>query len=182
MKKYIVRNKITNEVFGEFDTRKKANSELVRCVTAMNDFTYSNREDFLDVFDFEIVEGDRDINSYEEAKEYLGIDTDPLDFVAISDERYKKSCLAFSKLITIADAWNKQDGFKPDFSDEDQYKYSPWFVYSKDTAGFVCATTCCTATDAFATVGSRLCFATIERALAFGKQFEDLYNDFLLMK
>lgn len=180
MKKYIVRNKITNEVFGEFDTRKKANSELVRYVTAMNDFTYSNREDFLDVFDFEIVEGDRDINSYEEAKEYLGLDGGSIDLVSIADKRYQRACSAFSKLLTIADAWNKQDGFIPDFSDISQYKFYPWFVYSKDAAGFVCS-------DANRSIGSphlgsKLCFATPERALAFGKKFEELYNDFLLVE
>lgn len=69
----------------------------------------------------------------------------------------------------------------PDFSNENQYKYFPWFEYNKNTAGFVCASAGWTATPAAANVGCRLCFATRKRAIAFGKKFEGLYNDFLLM-
>lgn len=48
-----------------------------------------------------------------------------------------------------------------------QYKYFPWFEYSRDAAGFVYAYTADTAALAFAFLGSRLCFKTRERAMQF---------------
>ena len=87
---------------------------------------------------------------------------------------------ALNKLFTIAEAWNKEDGFVPDFSDWEQDKWFPWFVYDKDAAGFVFANTANAATAAYANFGSRLCFKTSERALQFGEQFTTLYNKIFL--
>lgn len=162
MKKYIVRNKNTNEVFGKFDTKVEANKKLIEYITERNVDTYRY------VFDFEIKEEEiQEINSYEDAKKYLGL-----------SDISQKSLLALTKLLVIAKAWNEQDGFAPDFSNEEQEKYFPCFVYKDDTAGFVCTGTNWATTDADVSVISRLCFATKERAEAFGKQFQDLYNDF----
>lgn len=91
-----------------------------------------------------------------------------------------KALIAYNRLCTIAQAWNKADGFEPDFSNTSQYKYFPWFEYSRDAAGFVFALTDVTATNAYAHFGSRLCFKTRERAMQFGKKFIDLWNDLLL--
>ena len=49
-------------------------------------------------------------------------------------------------------------------------------------AGFSCAYSLHTASLANATVGSRLCYKTRELATYAGRQFEGLYNDFLLIK
>lgn len=88
---------------------------------------------------------------------------------------------ALDKLFLIAKAWNKEDGFVPDFSDWNQAKWYPWFKYDKDAAGFVCAGTSHTPSDAHASIGPRLCFKTSERAAQFGKQFSELYNKVFLL-
>lgn len=94
--------------------------------------------------------------------------------------KHIEALIALNKLFTIAQAWNKEDGFVPDFSDCNQDKWFPWFKYDKDAAGFVCASTDYTPTAAYATFGSRLCFKTSERAEQFGKQFAKLYNKVFL--
>lgn len=112
------------------------------------------------------------IDSYEKAADYLGEDA----------KNHQKALLALEKLIVIAEAWNKQDGFVPDFSNRNQYKYFPRFAYNDKAAGFVYANTTNAAADTIAYFGSRLCFKSEERATQFGKQFIDLWNDFLLYR
>lgn len=112
------------------------------------------------------------IDSYEAAKTYLGEDA----------KNHRKALLALKMLIVIAEAWNKQDGFVPDFSNRNQYKYFPWLVYNKEVASFVSEGTTHTASNASVNMGSRLCFSTSERAEQFGEQFIDLWNDFLLFR
>lgn len=182
MKKYVVRNKTTNEVFGKFDTKEEAGKHLLLYLNEhLSDFKTT---EFLSPFDFEMQEEDvQDLNTYIGACEYLGLSEEVKDFdkIFVKNKKHTKALRGLSKLFTIAEAWNKEDGFVPDFSNENQYKYFPWFVYNNEVAGFVCTDTSWATTVAYATVGSRLCFATRERALAFGKKFEGLYNDFLLM-
>ncbi len=179
MKKYVVRNKTTNEVLGKFDTKNQASEKLVEYITEKNDDVCSDEDGFLSIFDFDVQEEVQKIASYEDAKKYLGLSDEPLMTICGVNKHHEKALLALSKLFTIAETWNKEDGFVPDFSNENQYKYFPWFEYNEDAAGFVCAHThwmvTCTS------VGSRLCFATRERAFDFGKKFESLYNDFLLL-
>lgn len=182
MKRYVVRNKTTNEVLGEFNTKEEAGKYLLFHLN--NHLSYVRTTEFLSPFDFEMQEEEvQDLNTYKGACEYLGLSEEVKDFdkIFVRNKKHTKALRALSKLFTIAEAWNKEDGFVPDFSNENQYKYFPWFEYNKDAAGFVCAYTNWTATDAYATVGSRLCFATRERAFDFGKKFESLYNDFLLL-
>lgn len=91
-----------------------------------------------------------------------------------------EALIALNRLFTIAEAWNKEDGFVPDFSDWEQNKWFPWFVYDKDAAGFVFANASSTPANANANISSRLCFKTPERAEQFGKQFAELYNKVFL--
>ena len=93
-----------------------------------------------------------------------------------------KALVALNELFTIAQAWNKEDNFTPDFSNRNQTKWFPWFVYSNAAAGFVFASSTNTATNAAANFGSRLCFKTSDRARQFGEQFIDLWNDVLLFR
>ena len=88
--------------------------------------------------------------------------------------------IALNRLFTIADAWNKSDGFVPDFSDLEQYKYYPLFVYDKVDAKFKFSKSMSTYVSA--NFGSRICFKTGERAEQFGKQFENLFNKVLMDK
>ena len=94
--------------------------------------------------------------------------------------RHVDALIALNELFTIAEAWNKADGFVPDFSDNDQRKYFPWFVYDKDVAQFSADGSVWFAHES-ALLGARLCFKTIERAGQFGQRFAGLFNKFLML-
>jgi hypothetical protein len=70
------------------------------------------------------------------------------------------------------------EDWTPNWNDEDQYKYYPWF-YMGGSSGF--------RFDGYAyrlsssPVGSRLCFKTSKLAEYAGKQFEDVYKQFMLI-
>ena len=112
------------------------------------------------------------LDSYEAAKTYLGGDA----------KNHRKALIALEKLIVIAEAWNKHDKFVPDFSNRNQSKYFPGFVYNDKAAGFVYAHANSMRTYMWAYFSSWLCFKTEERAEQFGKQFINLWNDFLLFR
>lgn len=176
MKKYIVKNKVTGQLIGEYDTKKEAHSALIKHIVDSDKLIRFDKDDeFINVFDYKIVEEFRDINSYEEAKEYLGLGGDTIELISIADVRYRKSCVAYSRLLTIADAWNKQDGFNPDFSDKIGSKYSPCFKYDKDAERFVCIGINFEYSSPY--WSCRFFFKNRQRALEFGKKFEDLFND-----
>ena len=102
-------------------------------------------------------------------------------FVQDINPHHLKALVALNKLFTVAEAWNKSDGFVPDFADRVQWKYFPCFKYDDKTAGFVFAYTISTATSASANISSRLCFISESRAKEFGEKFVDLYNDVFLL-
>lgn len=206
MKKYLVTNKKTQEICGKFDSKSEAADEMLGFIEEHNEDVDSDDEEYLTPFDFTLEEIEsKEINevvtTYEEAREYLGgkpnadftvakkilsgnhvkLD-DVANLVSEVNPKHIKALIAYNRLCTIAQAWNKADGFEPDFSNTSQYKYFPWFEYSRDAAGFVYANTYGTATTANAFIGSRLCFMTRERAEQFGKQFIDLWNDVFLFR
>ena len=117
------------------------------------------------------------VDSFEAALKYLGRENNTC--MCGIPGKHAKAMVAMYKLITIAEAWNKADNFVPDYDNINQHKWFPWFQ-KRGTAGFVYETTTNTASSATATIGSRLCFSTSERAEQFGEQFIDLWNDFLL--
>ena len=119
------------------------------------------------------------VDSLEAALEYLGRENNAC--ICGIPYKHAKAMVAMYKLITIAEAWNKADNFVPDYDNTNQYKWFPWFQ-KRGAAGFVYAYTNVAASNANAAVGSRLCFSTSERAEQFGKQFIDLWNDFLLFR
>lgn len=119
------------------------------------------------------------VDSFEAALEFLGRENNAC-MCGIPD-KHAKAMVAMYKLITIAEAWNKADNFVPDYDNTNQYKWFPWFQ-KRGTAGFVYAYANTAASHATANLGSRLCFSTSERAEQFGKQFIDLWNDFLLFR
>ena len=101
-------------------------------------------------------------------------------FIDEINPKHLGALIALNRLFTIAEAWNKEDGFVPYFSDWNQDKWFPWFKYDADAAGFVFAHTGSTTTYASAYIGFRLCFKSSERAEQFGKQFADIYNKVFL--
>lgn len=171
MKKFIVKLKSDDSIIGTFDTKVEA-SEFV--TEAIDD----NQIDTV----FDVVCEEKDIDDYPltfgDACKFLGI---PESAIALKgDNGIAKSAVAFYKLAIIAKAWNKIDGFVPDFSNPDQYKYYPWFVYKSTHAGFVCALTNIAASVTLAYVGSRLCFKSSATARKFGETFTALYNEMFL--
>jgi hypothetical protein len=119
------------------------------------------------------------VDSFEKALKYLDIENG----VGYLETGGKHRCViqAMLKLITIAEAWNKADEFVPDFSNDDQKKYWPRFIYKHASKVFGCSSS--NYRDFFFDTyfGSRLCFKTFNRARQFGRQFIDLWNEFLLI-
>ena len=199
MKKYIVKFKGSEKVFGEYASKEEASKRLIEY---FNDYNDDICVDFASPFDFtleevECKEVNEVITDFEIAREALGIKPNDeftvvrkghsdieFDYVeSLVDDinpKHIEVLMALNKLFTIAEAWNKSDGFVPDFSDWNQDKWFPWFKYDMDAAGFVSAPTYYAATHAYAYFGSRLCFKSSTRAAQFGKQFADLYNKVFL--
>ena len=204
MKKYLVTNKKTQEICGKFDSKSEAADEMLGFIEEHNEDVDSDDEEYLTPFDFTLEEIEsKEINEvvtdYEKAREYLGgkpnndytvakkilsgncVQLDDVShLVRDLNPAHVQALIALNELFTIAQAWNKEDEFEPDFSNPNQYKYYPWFVYEKDAAGFVFASTSHTASYAYAYFGSRLCFKTANRARQFGEQFTDLFNKVFL--
>lgn len=116
------------------------------------------------------------VDSFEAALMYLGR-KDETNRLCISI--YTKELLALYQLSTIAEAWNKADGFVADLSNENQEKWFPWFC-DKDSAGLASASPNYTASSTYTHYGSRLCFKTENRARQFGILFLDLWKDLLI--
>lgn len=202
MKKFIVKYKDGEKTFGEYESKEKASAKLMEFINVMNnglDVDYFSPFDFcLEEVECEVNEG---ITDFESAKKYLVGNTND-DFI-VDKKRFSKSVVnikkaeklikelnpkhiealvALNRLFTIAEAWNKADGFVPDFLSWNQEKWFPWFKYDKDAAEFVCVSMYSATSYASAYLGSRLCFKTRERAEQFGKQFIELYNKVFLPK
>lgn len=200
MKKYIIRNADGSEqtvMQAVHESREEAGRELMRYLSYHNESW--DVDNYLSPFDFKLEEVDsKDVNEtitdFDSARKALGLESnvdfellgcfdkfeDIVRLISDINPKHIKALIALNELFTIAEAWNKEDGFVPDFSDLGQYKWFPWLRYDKDAARFVCVTTNRTPATASASFGSRLCFKTSERAARFGKQFADLYNKVFL--
>ena len=196
MKKFILKQKGIEKAVGEFDSKADAANAMYGCIEDYNDNLGPDDNEVLTPFDFtleeiETKEINEEVTDYASAVQYINqtagrcgskLYNEASILLRELNPKHVKALFALNKLFTIAEAWNKADGFVPDFSNENQYKYYPWFVYENDAVGFVFATTDDTATSAYANLGSRLCFKTNERARQFGEQFIDLWNDVLLFR
>jgi len=122
------------------------------------------------------------VKTFKDACEVLGI-VEPTHaipgVVQKTLKRDSESIIAYTKLIFIARALN--EGWEPEWTDSNQAKYFPWFEWKKKTSGFGFSGTSYDGWAANATVGSRLCFKTKELAEYAGKQFEEIYNEFLTL-
>lgn len=204
MKKFQLKNVTDDEIVGTYDTKVDAIEAMNEMIDETNETNDETEEEGLSPFDFklEVVEVDdaSAINSFEDARKYLnGFPNadfviskkvmsgnclkleDVAAFVQDINPHHLKALVALNKLFTIAEAWNKADGFVPDFADRGQWKYFPWFKYDDKTAGFVFAYTANAASIANASFGSRLCFISESRAKEFGEKYVDLYNDVFLL-
>jgi len=204
MKKFVLIQNGKEEPVGKYATKAEAADVMEQIIDDNNDDLDSDDENYLTAFDFRLEEVEvEEINeivlSFDDARAYLNGKpnndftvskkvlsgncvqlADVARLVQDVNPNHIKALVALNELFTIAEAWNKADNFVPDFSDASQTKYFPWFVYDKGAAGFVSAYPHA-ATNTSASVGSRLCFKTRNRAIQFGKQFVGLYNQVFLL-
>lgn len=87
------------------------------------------------------------------------------------------SAKAYLQLVLIAKVLN--EGWAPNWEDDDEWKYIPWFKYK---AGFGLSYFGYDGWTSNTYIGSRLCFKTKELAEYAAKQFADIYNDYLTIK
>ena len=207
MKKYIIKyadGREQNIMRAVHSSYNEAAQTLMDYLNANNDFLSLKDDNYLTPFDFKIEEIEcKDVNEtitdFESARKALGIKPntnfevvnkkhsgkvaqfeDVARLVTDINPKHIKALIALNKLFTIAEAWNKEDEFVPDFSDLNQDKWFSWFKYKKDIARFVFAGTDYTPMYTNANINSRLCFKTSKRAEQFGKQFIDIYNEVFL--
>ena len=144
------------------------------------------------------------VKTFEDAVMILGNDNQAvIDYFAISKTRCADDIFAFAKLRVIAEALN--EGWVPTFN-EDELRYYPWFyiylekefeeldkddikkscrvplrsngnVYAYGSLG--CASMSYAGSNSDMFYGVRLAFKTKELAEYCGKQFIDIWTDFL---
>ena len=194
MKKYIIKYADGGAQYhmeAEHKSRKEAGETLMNYLCSRSNpinGCYPSPFDFI-LEEVDVKDVNETIIDFESARKALGADfttfnnsqfKDGLDLMDSINPKHIEVLTALTKLFTIAEAWNKEDGFVPDFSDYKQVKWFPWFSYDRNLAKFVYSYTDCTYSSAPACLGSKLCFKTRERAEQFGKQFVDLYNKVFL--
>ncbi len=191
MKRYLIKNADGSEqtvMQAVHESREEAGRVLMRYLSYHNENW--DVDNHLSPFDFVLEEVERPqvnevVTDFKRARKALGLKPNTCynlsehvpKFVSDINPKHIEALIALNKLFTIAEAWNKEDEFVPNYSDWEQDKWYPWFKYSRDVARFVYADVVNTPTHA---VGFRLCFKTSERAAQFGKQFVNLYNEAFL--
>lgn len=147
MKKYIIRyanGSECPEIKDKFNSCKEAGEALIDYICDHNEDLDVDDNDYLSPFDFVLEEVEcKDVNevitSFDSARKALGIKPNA-DFCVVKRKHSKKvanledvarlvtdinpmhieALIALNELFTIAEAWNKEDGFVPDFSDWNQ--------------------------------------------------------------
>lgn len=139
------------------------------------------------------------VKTFEDACSELGIEADKW-LQDKEDLGFEPDVIAYLKLRIIAAALN--EGWKPKFNGE-EYRYFPWFyIYTKDEldamsederrrvvgrafgnasagGGLVCASAYGASSYSSADSGSRLAFKSEELAVYCGKQFIDIWADYV---
>lgn len=116
------------------------------------------------------------IKSFEDACKKEGIDPEKLPDVSMIPEEFSKPIIAAYKLMVIYKAIN--NGWRPDWGNDDQYKYYPWFGVLSSGFGF--GVSGYGYGYAGTGVGSRLCTDSREKALYIAGQFEQEYKEYFL--
>lgn len=207
MRKFVVRLADGSEqclIRPLYDTRNEAVQGIMDYVSGYNEDLRMDDSQRISPFDFKVEEVDVDdvdgvITSFGLAVEYLGLKDngefevygrekrgagslkkrDVEKLVRELNPRHVDALIALNELFTIAEAWNKADGFVPDFSDNDQRKYFPCFAYDKDVVRFSQnGSMSSTYASMFC---ARFCFKTAQRAMQFGLRFAGLFNKFLMI-
>lgn len=137
----------------------------------MFDFTVKEDE-VSEILDFDIAKEIVDSSQFILARESIRFSDVEINI------KHTGALIALNELFTIAEAWNKQDDFVPDFANHKQAKWYPFFEFCRNGIQFN------TAFVVYATGNVSSCFSCFfksrERAEQFGKQFIDLYNQVFL--
>ena len=153
MKKFIVKFKGSEKIFGKYISRKEAANELTDYIHDFNKENKNFESIYLSPFDFFLEEVEcEDVNEvitcFDSAKRYLKLEG--------PNEKNTGPLIALDQLFTIAEAWNKADGFVADFLDMKQKKWFPRFKYDENAAGFVFGYSVCSPPGMDAYLGSLL--------------------------
>jgi len=118
----------------------------------------------------------RTIKTFEDACTQLNIDQADMPNLSLIPEEFRKPLLAAYKLMIIFKAIN--NGWVPDWSNDEQRKWFPWFGVLSSGSGFSDSDSDYYCGDA--SVGSRLCTDSSEKAEYIAEQFEAEYVDYFL--
>lgn len=118
------------------------------------------------------------IKTFEDACEALGLNEVQIGYLGIKKDA--ESISAYAKLIIIVRALNEE--WEPDWDDYEQRKYYPWFKHGTSAEGLAFSYTYSAPSFASTNIGSHLCFKSKRLAEYAGKQFIQIYNDYLLIK
>ena len=163
MKKYIIRYANGNEcpeIKDKFNSYKEAGEALMDYICDHNEDLNIDDDDYLSPFDFvleevECTEVNEVITSFDSARKALGIKPntdfnivkikysekvanfeDVARLVTDINQKHIEALIALNKLFTIAQAWNKEDGFVPNLSDKEQDKWIQCIKNNEDDAEF----------------------------------------------
>ncbi len=203
MKKYVIKRadgREQNVMHAIHDTREGAEIAIREYLEDNNKKYDVWDKRYVSPFDFKLEVVDcKDVNeiitTFERARETLSLhplmdlddvkkafvfpDKIPEDILTLINEfnpHHLDALIALNRLFTIAEAWNKEDGFVPDLSDLEQDKWTPQI--EADGMGAL-QTDVCHHTEA-GPYGTRICFKTSKRAWQFGYEFADLFTKFYL--
>ena len=130
------------------------------------------------------------VTSFEQACTVKGYDpATVLPNVAGVPARHQDAVTNFVKLIIIAEAINFDEEenvqWEPDWNDDDEYKYFPWFdlEYHKknNPSGFRFLDSDFGIADTYSTCGSRLCYSSRANSDYAGQQFVELYRSIMTL-
>lgn len=123
--------------------------------------------------------------TFEEACTRQGYDAGKiLPDVSMFPEHHQLAITNYGKLVIISEVINAVDKFKPDWNNNDQQKWYPWFdmeVDDNNPSGFRFDGAYCDYTGTHPSGGSRLCFKTSKAAEYAAKQFLDLWRDMMVL-
>ena len=116
------------------------------------------------------------IKTYEDACTELG--TEPIDEATMKSAGFTDDEIVYRKIKTITEALN--EGWKPNWSDSNQKKWQPYFNTVSPSGFAFVGVTYYRYAGPTAGNASRLCFKSEELAAYAGKQFTELYKDFII--
>ena len=142
-----------------------------------------------EVFENNAIDVNLRIDNFNEAKKALGDDMlyksttyDEINSLVDNiNPKYIRALDVLNELLTIAQAWNKEDNFVPDFRKQFQLKWFPCFKYYDSPVYMMYSDVnyyTNNAPDVY--IGQRFCFKTAKRAEQFGKKFIHLFRELFM--